>query len=241
MPFEIVDHERIEYVNASVEMPRHPTIVMHPRGSRIRVNVEGLPRAAGGGGTKHRRMLFEARLRAISAGASAQDRSLPATSRRLCTCCHGVLDALEIVEPRLLFGHSDGASIALIHARGSGRGVSGGLSPWAPHVFVEELSIRGIAAAETRLRNHRSARAPHPLSVDDVDGAFWGWNNIWLDPVFRAWNIEEYLPSIACGVLAIQGDEDEYGNPGTDRSDRRRVAGRPALQARTMPSLFAAP
>ena len=45
----------------------------------------------------------------------------------------------------------------------------------------------------------------------DVDGAFWGWNDIWLDPAFRAWTIEEYLPRIACPVLAIQGEDDEYG------------------------------
>ena len=45
----------------------------------------------------------------------------------------------------------------------------------------------------------------------DVDGVFWGWNRIWLHPDFRAWNNEEYLPRIACPVLAIQGEDDEYG------------------------------
>jgi pimeloyl-ACP methyl ester carboxylesterase len=44
-----------------------------------------------------------------------------------------------------------------------------------------------------------------------VDGAFWGWNHIWLHPDFRAWNIEEYLPTIQCAVLAIQGEQDQYG------------------------------
>ncbi len=45
----------------------------------------------------------------------------------------------------------------------------------------------------------------------DVDSTFWGWNRIWLDPEFRSWNIEALLPSIRCPVLAIQGEDDEYG------------------------------
>src|SRR5882762_5478650 len=81
----------------------------------------------------------------------------------------------------------------------------------APHVFVEELSVRSIAAAkvayETTTLRERLARYH-----DDVDGAFWGWNNIWQDPAFRAWNIERYLADITCAVLAIQGEEDEYGS-----------------------------
>jgi pimeloyl-ACP methyl ester carboxylesterase len=143
-------------------------------------------------------------------------RSAPLKSRRTVRYMHHealsvlpqFLDALEISDP-ILFGHSDGASIALIHAGGSGRSVSGVIA-LAPHVFVEAMSIRSIAAAklayETGDLRERLARYH-----DDVDGAFWGWNNIWLDPAFRAWNIEEYLPSIACDVLAIQGEQDEYG------------------------------
>jgi len=46
---------------------------------------------------------------------------------------------------------------------------------------------------------------------DDVESAFWGWNDIWLHPEFRRWNIEQYLPRIGCPVLAIQGEDDEYG------------------------------
>jgi pimeloyl-ACP methyl ester carboxylesterase len=118
------------------------------------------------------------------------------------------LDALGIVNP-ILFGHSDGGSIALIHAGGSGRKVAG-IIALAPHVFVEEISVTSIAAAkiayETTNLRERLARYH-----DDVDGAFWGWNNIWLNPAFRAWNIEQYLPSIQCRVLAIQGAADEYG------------------------------
>lgn len=119
-----------------------------------------------------------------------------------------VLDALEVEKP-ILFGHSDGGSIALIYAGGSGRPVSGVIA-LAPHVFVEDLSVNSIAATKVAYEttNLREKLARHH---DDVDGVFWGWNDIWLSPEFRAWNIEEYLPHIACPVLVIQGEEDEYG------------------------------
>jgi pimeloyl-ACP methyl ester carboxylesterase len=118
------------------------------------------------------------------------------------------LDAIRVDNP-ILFGHSDGASIALIYAGGSGRRVHGVVA-LAPHVFVEDVSIASIAAAkiafESTDRRERLSRYH-----DDVDGAFWGWNDIWLNPEFRAWNIESYLPGIDCPVLAIQGEQDEYG------------------------------
>jgi pimeloyl-ACP methyl ester carboxylesterase len=119
-----------------------------------------------------------------------------------------ILDQLGIRRP-LLFGHSDGASIALIHAASRGRDV-GGIIALAPHVKVEDLSVRSIAAAraaylETDLRTRLSRHHA------DVDSAFWGWNRIWLDPAFRDWNIEALLSSIRCPILAIQGEDDEYG------------------------------
>ena len=119
-----------------------------------------------------------------------------------------LLDTLGVGGP-VLVGHSDGGSIALIHAAAAGRPVRG-LVLIAPHVFVEDLTVASIARirgeyATTDLRE-RLARY-HA----DVDGAFRGWNDVWLDPAFRAWNIEELLPAIACPVLVIQGENDEYG------------------------------
>jgi pimeloyl-ACP methyl ester carboxylesterase len=118
-----------------------------------------------------------------------------------------LLQRLEITRP-VLFGHSDGGSIALIHA-GSGHPVAG-IVALAPHVMVEELSIASIAAARTAFTS-TDLRARLARYHDDVDGAFWGWNDIWLQPDFRAWNIEEFLPRIECPILALQGEEDEYG------------------------------
>lgn len=119
-----------------------------------------------------------------------------------------LLAALEIGAP-VLVGHSDGGSIALIHA-GSGHPLAG-LVVMAPHCFVEDLSIASIAAAKaTALGTDLLQR----LSRYHRDAAktFWGWNDIWLHPDFRAWNIEAYLPSIRCPILAIQGEDDEYGS-----------------------------
>jgi pimeloyl-ACP methyl ester carboxylesterase len=126
-----------------------------------------------------------------------------------------LLDELGIERP-ILVGHSDGASIALIHAGGAGRALSG-LVLMAPHVLVEDISIRSIEAARvayetTDLRDKLARRHADP------DSAFRGWNDVWLDPAFRAWNIEEFLPSITVPILAIQGDDDEYGT--MDQLDR---------------------
>lgn len=121
-----------------------------------------------------------------------------------------VIDALAVENP-VLIGHSDGASIAMIYT-GNGKWKVRGLVLMAPHVFVEDVTIAGIEAAKaayqaTDLRE-RLARYH-----DHVDEAFWGWNNIWLDPDFRRWNIEKTLSVIHCPILMIQGAEDEYGTP----------------------------
>ena len=119
-----------------------------------------------------------------------------------------LLDACGIVRP-ILLGHSDGASIALIHAGASDRPVAG-LALMAPHVIVEDVSIASIAAAKVAWRT-TDLRARLSRYHDDVDRAFIGWNDIWLHPDFRAWNIEALVRDVRCPVLAIQGEDDEYG------------------------------
>jgi pimeloyl-ACP methyl ester carboxylesterase len=119
-----------------------------------------------------------------------------------------VLDKLRVNNP-ILLGHSDGGSIALIHAGGSDRPVAGVIA-LAPHVMVEDISISSIQMAKqtyqtTDLRDKLARYHANP------DSAFWGWNDIWLNPEFRNWSIEEFLPRITCPVLAIQGEDDEYG------------------------------
>ena len=118
------------------------------------------------------------------------------------------LDQLHIERP-ILFGHSDGGSIALIHAGANRRPVTAAIV-MAPHVLVEDISITSIEKArEVYLATDLKQRLGK--YHQDADSAFWGWNDIWLAPAFRDWNIEEYLAPIACPLLAIQGEDDEYG------------------------------
>jgi pimeloyl-ACP methyl ester carboxylesterase len=119
-----------------------------------------------------------------------------------------VLAALAIENP-LLVGHSDGGSIALLHAAESDSKAVG-IVALAPHCFVEDISIRSIAAAKVAFE---TTDLPARLEKyhRDVRRTFYGWNDIWLHPDFRAWNIEDCLPNIRCPILAIQGEDDEYG------------------------------
>ena len=130
---------------------------------------------------------------------------------------------LGIVDP-ILIGHSDGASIALIHAGARVRPVRA-LVAMAPHVFVEDLSIANITRAR---HDYESAdlRARLGRYHLDADSAFRGWNDIWLSPAFRDWNIESYLPGIDCPLLLIQGRDDEYGTLAQLDAIERQVRGR---------------
>jgi pimeloyl-ACP methyl ester carboxylesterase len=126
----------------------------------------------------------------------------------------GVLpDIVAQLEGRahVLLGHSDGASIALIHAGHCPQPGLKGLVLMAPHVFVEDISIAGIEAAREAwqqgdLRDRLARHHGH-----NVDCAFRGWNDAWLDPGFRSWNLEDHLPGIRVPTLLIQGRGDEYG------------------------------
>ncbi len=113
------------------------------------------------------------------------------------------------VRDAVLLGHSDGASIAIIAAGSNVKGVHS-LVLLAPHVFCEDLSVKSIETARDDFETG-TLRARLAKYHADVDGAFWGWNRAWLDPGFRAWNIESYLAEIDVPVLVVQGDADAYG------------------------------
>ncbi len=134
-----------------------------------------------------------------------------------------VLDALELTRPVIL-GHSDGGSIALIVAAHHPERTRA-LILEAPHVFVEDISVASIArmkvAYETRDLRARLAR----FHGDNVDIAFRGWNDVWLNPDFRAWNIEALLPRVHCPTLIIQGENDEYGTLAQVDAISRQVGG----------------
>ena len=120
-----------------------------------------------------------------------------------------------------LFGHSDGGSIALLHAaRFAGR--VAGLVVVAPHILVEDVSVSSIERARVAYRD-TDLRQRLARYHDDPDSAFWGWNRVWLQPSFKAWSIEEEIAAIRCPLLAVQGLDDEYGTLEQIRGIARRV------------------
>ncbi|MDQ2953374.1 MAG: alpha/beta hydrolase [Pseudomonadota bacterium] len=110
----------------------------------------------------------------------------------------------------LLVGHSDGASIATIYAGSIADHRVRGLMLIAPHFFTEEMGLAEIAKAR---KDYASADLREKLSRwhDDVDNAFRGWNDAWLDPGFADWNITEELAYIRVPILIVQGEADQYG------------------------------
>jgi len=121
-----------------------------------------------------------------------------------------LLGALGVQAPYLLLGHSDGGSIALIHAAHYPERTAA-LVVLAPHIFVEQFGLASIRQAREAYLGATDLRARLARHHADVDSAFWGWNDIWLAPAFVHWNIEALLPRIRGPVLALQGLEDPYG------------------------------
>jgi pimeloyl-ACP methyl ester carboxylesterase len=110
----------------------------------------------------------------------------------------------------LLVGHSDGASIAAIYAGGVQDHRLQGLALIAPHFIVEDISITSIAAIKTAYET-TDLKTKLARWHKDVDNAFYGWNDAWLDPKFREWDISEYLGYIRVPIAILQGVDDEYG------------------------------
>ena len=111
------------------------------------------------------------------------------------------------VEKPVLLGHSDGASIALLYA--SHCPVSACIA-MAPHVIVEDISVSAIQLAKTAFE-HGDLRQRLARFHADVDTAFWQWNDIWLSPAFRPFDIRSICHAITDPVLALQGRQDAYG------------------------------
>jgi len=121
-----------------------------------------------------------------------------------------VLDAAG-ADNAIMVGHSDGASIALIHAGDTLDNRVAALVLMAPHVFCEPISVAGIRQAKEKYLRGELRSVLEKYHGANVDNAFWGWNSAWLDPGFFEWSIERYLPQIRIPLLLIQGEEDEYG------------------------------
>jgi pimeloyl-ACP methyl ester carboxylesterase len=133
-----------------------------------------------------------------------------------------LLSELHVENP-LLIGHSDGASIALIHA-GAGHPARAVVA-MAPHVFIEPVCLSSI---RTATETFESTDLPQKLGRyhRDARKTFYGWADVWLDPEFKGWDIRaDYLPAVRAPVLAIQGHDDEYGTMAQLDEIARRVSG----------------
>ena len=200
----LVEGHRLEVERLAGESDRGPTLVFLHEGLGCIALWRDFPR----------RLVAETGCGAVVFSRYGYGRSDPFGEPRTVRYMHdeaarslpALLDRLAIEEP-LLVGHSDGASIALLYA--SAHPVAG-LALLAPHVFVEDTSIRGIEAA----RQAYVAGDLRPRLAKyhtDPDATFFGWNDVWLSPEFASWNIEDVLGRITSPVLVVQGTADPYG------------------------------
>jgi pimeloyl-ACP methyl ester carboxylesterase len=134
-----------------------------------------------------------------------------------------LLEQIDASEP-ILVGHSDGASIALVHA--SAHPVAG-LVLLAPHVVVEDITVDAIRETRRQFEDGglRERMARHH---DDPDAAFHGWCDVWLDPAFRDWSLEVEAAAVTAPALLIQGADDPYGT--LDQLDRIQARVRGPVQ-----------
>lgn len=122
-----------------------------------------------------------------------------------------VLDVLGIKQA-ILIGHSDGGTIALIHAGLDENDRVLGVVTMAAHVFNEEMCLDGIREARKVWETTDLREKLKRYHGDNVDNAFLGWNDTWQRHDYWHWNVEKYLPSISCPLLVMQGIDDHYGS-----------------------------
>ncbi len=110
----------------------------------------------------------------------------------------------------ILFGHSDGASIAAIYAGSVQDHRVRGLVLVAPHFFAEEMGLAEIRRAQEAFASGNLRQRLKRWHAD-VDCAFRSWSEPWLSPEFRNWDITEALSYIRVPMLIVQGENDQYG------------------------------
>lgn len=121
----------------------------------------------------------------------------------------GLLAHWKIEQP-ILFGHSDGGSIALIAAGKYPEKIAAVITEGA-HVFVEDVTIKGIKEATELYHTTHLQKKLAKYHGDKTEAMFWAWAATWVMPEFAGWNIEAFLPGVKCPTLIIQGEDDEYG------------------------------
>lgn len=124
----------------------------------------------------------------------------------------------------ILFGHSDGGSIALIVAAKHPARIKGVITEGA-HIFVEDITLAGIREAVTAYETTNLPERLQKYHGNKTDAVFKAWAHTWLTDAYRNWNIEHFLPQIHCPVLVIQGEADEYGSIAQVQGITNRVSG----------------
>jgi len=139
----------------------------------------------------------------------------------------------------ILIGHSDGGSIAIVYAGGTPALPLRGLITAAAHVFCEQLSVDSIEDARKQYEENDLRQKLLKYHGANTRCAFRGWNDVWLNPDFMDWNIEEYLPGIRVPMLAIQGKEDQYGTGAQIQAIQQKTG--PATKTLLIPDCRHAP
>jgi pimeloyl-ACP methyl ester carboxylesterase len=228
MPIErraVVAGRRIETVELAGEPGRRPLVLLHEGLGSVglwRDFPQALQRGTG------RRILAFSRFGHGRSEAPPRPRTPAFFHEEALETLPALLAQLDGREP-ILVGHSDGASIALVHAA---RHAVTGLVLIAPHVFVEDRTLAGIRETRDAYRDGE-LRARLARHHDDPDAAFCGWCGVWLDPAFRTWSLEAEAERVTAPALLIQGAEDPYGT--LAQLDRIEARVRGAVQRLVVP------
>jgi pimeloyl-ACP methyl ester carboxylesterase len=212
---------RIEHAWVGVDDPRAPLVVFLHEGlgslSMWKDFPQQLCQAAGVRGLVYSRPGYGR----STPRAAEEAWGLDFMHRQAQQVLPALLSALRVQDRYWLLGHSDGGSIALLHAAHEPARVAGAIVA-APHILVEDLSVASIEQARAAYEQGELKKGLAKYH-DDPDSAFYGWNRIWLHPPFKAWSIEAEIAAIRCPLLAVQGLDDEYGTLEQIRGIQRRV------------------
>ena len=143
-----------------------------------------------------------------SLGCIAQWRDFPQALVEA-TGLHDLLHVCAVIRP-LLVGHSDGATLSLLYAATFPEHPLAVISE-AAHLFVEEETLAGIRSAVERWHTTDFRERLMRSQGEHTDRVFSAWTETWMDPAFRNWSIVARMPDVSCPVLALQGEEDEFG------------------------------
>ncbi len=178
-------------------------------GSRLEVAWAGTPRADGVAIVLLHEGLGSVALWRDFPDALAERTGLPVLTYS--RAGYGWSDPVTFPRPLTYLDHEAEVILpGMLDAAGIARAV---LVSMAAHVFLEEITLAGLEVARDAYENRNLRSRLARWHGANVDCAFYGWNETWLDPAFRDWNMEHRLPHVTAPALIVQGEDDEYGTP----------------------------